>query len=319
MSVRDGEYDVEILEAFGIAEMQELLPPIVRTEEVCGEVTAQAAAETGLAEGTPVAGGMFDIDACALASGIIDETTMSLVAGTWGNNQYIAKTPLVDKDLFMTSCYSMPGYYLMLEGSPTSASNFEWFVTQFFETERAAAESAGKSVYDICNELVAEIEPNDSDIIFLPFLFGSNVQANAKGCFIGLDGRHTLGHVLRAIYEGVVFAHCTHLDRLLQFRDRPKSICFTGGAARSRVWVQMFADCFQIPMEIPAGTELGALGAAIAAAVAAGCHSSYETAVNNMTRMARVQEPDPALESNYAAKYRRYNEVLDALEPIWRN
>jgi len=319
MSVRDGKYDIEILEAFGIAEMQGLLPPIVRTEEVCGEVTAQAAAETGLAEGTLVAGGMFDIDACALASGIIDETTMSLVAGTWGNNQYISKTPLVDKDLFMTSCYSMPGYYLMLEGSPTSASNFEWFVTRFFEAERAAAEAAGKSVYDMCNQLVAEIEPNDADIIFLPFLFGSNAQPGAKGCFIGLDGRHTRGHVLRAIYEGVVFAHRTHLDRLLQFRDRPKSIRFTGGAAHSRVWVQMFADCFQIPMEIPAGTELGALGAAIAAAVAAGCHADYETAVRSMTRMARIQEPDPTLESNYAAKYRCYNEVLETLEPIWRN
>ena len=81
----------------------------------------------------------------------------------------------------------------------------------------------------------------------------------------------------------------------------------------------MFADCFQLPMEIPAGTELGALGAAIAAAVAAGCHPDYETAVKSMTRMARVQDPDPSLESNYDAKYRRYNEVLEALDPIWRN
>ncbi len=319
MSVRDRAYDPEILEAFGIAEMQQLLPPIVRTEEVCGTVTDEAALETGLSKGTPVAGGMFDIDACALASGIVDETTMSLVAGTWGNNQYISKTPLVDKDLFMTSCYSMPDYYLMLEGSPTSASNLEWFVTEFFAAEREAAAAQGASVYELCNQMVAQVEPEDGDIIFIPFLFGSNAQPGAKGCFIGLDGRHRRGHVLRAIYEGVVFAHRMHLDRLLQFREPPEAIRFTGGAARSAVWVQIFADCFQIPIEIPAGTELGALGAAIAAGIAAGIYTGYEAAVEAMTRMARVQAPNPDMEHVYATKYQRYKQALELLAPLWRN
>ncbi len=318
MSVVDGCYDTSILGAFGMAEMQDLLPPLVQSADICGEITAEAAAATGLKEGTPVAGGMFDIDACALASGIADETKMSLVSGTWGNNQYIAKEPLIDKGLFMTSCYSMPGYYLMLEGSPTSASNLEWFVSTFFEAERASMERAGESVYNLCNRLVAETAPEDTDIVFLPFLFGSNAQADAKACFIGLNGRHTRGDMLRAIYEGVVFAHRAHLDRLLQFRDPPKTIQFTGGAARSEVWVQAFADCFQIPMEIPAGTELGALGAAIAASVAAGVHDSYEHAVAAMASIGRVQDPDPALAELYAAKYERYRKTIDALAPLWK-
>lgn len=317
MSVRDGSYDTSILEAFGIAEMRDLLPPLVRTADLCGEVTTEAAAATGLEAETPVAGGLFDIDACALASGIVDESKMSLVSGTWGCNQYIAKTPLIDKDLFMTSCYSMPGYYLMLEGSPTSASNLEWFVTSFLEAERVALEARGESVYDLCNRLVEQTSSEDTDIVFLPFLFGSNAQPDAKACFIGLNGRHTRGHMLRAIYEGVVFAHRAHLDRLLHFRDAPKTIQFTGGAARSEVWVQMFADCFQIPMEIPAGTELGALGAAIAASVAVGAHSSYAEAVSVMAHTARVQQPNPALADAYAAKYDRYQKTIGTLAPLW--
>ncbi len=317
MSVRDSAYDPSILEAFGIAEMQGLLPPLVQTADLCGEVSAAAAAATGLEAGTPVAGGLFDIDACALASGIVDESKMSLVSGTWGNNQYISKTPLIDKDLFMTSCYSMPGYYLMLEGSPTSASNLEWFVTSFFEAERVAAEARGQSVYDLCNRLVEAVPPEDTDIVFLPFLYGSNAQPDAQACFIGLNGRHTRGHLLRAIYEGVVFAHRAHLDRLLHFRDAPETIQFTGGAARSEAWVQIFADCFQIPMEIPAGTELGALGAAIAASVAAGAHASYTEAVAAMAHTARVQQPNPALADTYAAKYERYQKAIEALVPLW--
>ena len=319
MNVVTGRYDDEVLKLFGILGMKELLPPVIKTADIAGTVTAKAATRTGLKEGTPVAGGMFDIDACGLASGIIDERQMSLVAGTWGNNQYIAKEPLIDKDLFMTSCYSMPGWYLMLEGSPTSASNLEWFVTEFLAAEKTAAEKDGKSVYELCNEMVASVSPEETNITFLPFLYGSNVGAGAKSCFVGLEGFHSRAHIVRAIYEGIVFGHNTHLQRLLNFREPPAVIRFTGGAARSKVWVQMFADCFQIPVEIPAGTELGALGAAIAASVACGCYSTYPEAVQAMTSIARRQDPDPDQKDIYAEKYDRYKKIIASLSPIWKD
>lgn len=43
------------------------LPPLCTAAEICGYVTEEAAAACGLPAGTPVIGGMFDIDACALA------------------------------------------------------------------------------------------------------------------------------------------------------------------------------------------------------------------------------------------------------------
>lgn len=319
MNVGTARYDPDVLEAFGIGEMQDLLPPVKRTEDICGYVTAEAAGQTGLKEGTPVAGGMFDIDACGLASGIVNESQLCMVAGTWGNNQYISKKPVVDKDVFMTSCYSIPDYYLMLEGSATSAGNLEWFVTQFFEAERDLAKQSGKSIYKLCDDLVGATKSQDTNIIFLPFLFGSNADPDARSCFIGLTGWHNRGHVLRAIYEGVVFAHMAHVERLLKFRDMPETIRLTGGAAQSQIWVQIFADCFQTPVEIPDGTELGALGAAIAASVAAGCHAGYEEAIEAMVRFCRLQQPDTTQKDVYATKYERYKKVLAALDPIWKD
>ena len=310
-------YDDALLATFGIADLRRLLPPLIRSADIAGRVTAKAAAETGLAEGTPVAGGMFDIDAFGLAVGLTDESQLCMIAGTWGNNQYISQTPVVSHDVFMTSCYAIPGFYLMLEGSATSASNLEWFVTEFFGAEKALAEKRGKSVYDVCNELVAATKPEDSNIAFLPFLYGSNVGLDAKACFIGLNGWHTRGHVLRAIYEGVVFGHRTHIERLLNFRAMPATIRLTGGAARSEAWVQIFADALQTPVEIPDGTELGALGAAIAAAVAAGCYASYEEAVGAMVRFARRQEPDRSRKGLYDAKFERYHQTIRALDSVW--
>ncbi|NLF68831.1 MAG: carbohydrate kinase [Candidatus Anammoximicrobium sp.] len=318
LNVGTGEYDLAVLEAFGIGDLRRLLPTLKRSEDICGSVTPPAAALTGLAAGTPVAGGMFDIDACGLASGMVDESQLCMIVGTWGNNQYISRTPVVDESVFMTSCYAIPGYYLMLEGSATSASNLEWFVSEFFAAERERlSQTGGGSVYDLCNTLVAGTRPEQSGVIFLPFLYGCNASRDGKAGLLGWDGWQTRGHVLRAVYEGIVFSHRWHLERLLRFRSPPKQIRLSGGAARSAVWVQMFADILQTPVAVPAGTELGALGAAIGAAVALGCYRTYEAACAAMVRVTRACEPDRALADVYERKYARYRKVLDALAPLW--
>jgi L-xylulokinase len=317
LNVGTGEYDMDVLEAFGIADMRRLLPPLRRSEDICGSVTAEAAAATGLAQGTPVAGGMFDIDACGLASGLIDESQLCMIAGTWGNNQYISKTPVIHEDVFMTTCYAIEGYYLMLGGSATSASNLEWFVSEFFQAEREQLAREGRSVYDLCNTLVAQTRPEESGIIFLPFLYGCNVSLDGKACFVGLDGWQSRAHLLRAVYEGIVFSHHWHMQRLLQFRSLPACVRLSGGAARSDVWVQMFADILQVPVEVPAGTELGALGAAIGAAVAVGLYPSYEAACAAMARIARTCEPHRSLADLYRTKYARYQKILAAMAPLW--
>jgi len=318
MNVVTGAYDDEVLDLFGISEMKRLLPPLAGSADLCGAVTPVAAALTGLKAGTPVAGGMFDIDACGLASGCVDERQFVMVAGTWGNNQYIARQPLIDAGLFMTSCYSMPGWYLMLEGSPTGAGNLEWFVSEFLADKKELLGRAGpESVYAWANGVVEAQVPREDDPLFLPFLYGSNVGYPAKACFLGLTSRHTRSDVMRAVYEGCIFSHNYHLQRLYKFRPKPEVIRLTGGAARSAVWVQMFADIFQVPVEIPDGSELGALGAAVAAAVACGLYPSYEAAVAAMTRVARRHEPDASRRAVYEARYAKYLKAVEALKTFF--
>ena len=153
--------------------------------------------------------------------------------------------------------------------------------------------------------------------IFLPFLFGSTAGPNASSCFVGMRGWHTRAHLLRAIYEGVVFSHRSHIDRLMAHRERPEAVRIAGGAARSAVWVQMFADILQLPVEIPATDELGAMGAAICAGVAVGLFSSFGEAVSHMVKITRVVEPNPANRQVYEKKYARYRAVIEALGRVW--
>ena len=317
MDVGTAQYDPDILDRFGIGDAFEKLPPLRRSAEICGEVTPAAAAETGLIAGTPVAGGLFDVDACALSSALLSDRELGIVLGTWGINQYVSRVPVTSDEVFMTSRYCLPDHYLMIEASPTSAGNLEWVIDQFLRSDVRGAEQRDANVYDQVNRLVAATSPGDSPVVFLPFLYGSNSHPDATGTLVGLTSRCDLRHVLRAVYEGVVFAHQVHLERLLKFRSRPDCIRASGGATRSDVWMQILADALQTPVEVPDGSELGALGAAICAAVAIGFYPDYPTACEAMIRIVRTFAPDPQHADAYRAKYERYRRLLAALHPAW--
>ena len=313
MNVSKGDYDDYVLELFGLEEFRELLPPLIGSTDLAGKISKKAASETGLKAGTPVAGGMFDIDACALASGIVDESQMSLVVGTWGNNQYIAKQPFIDKGLFMSSIYSIPGWYLMLEGSPTSAGNLDWFIDTFLQHEKT---QMGKSFFDWMDRQVDSVLPEESDIIFLPFLYGCNADNNIPASFYGIKGNHTRAHIIRAVYEGIVFSHKTHIERLLNFRKAPEVIRCSGGAAQSPVWMQMFADIIGIPVEIPEATQLGALGAAMAAAVCSKVYRNFEEVLSLMTKVKIRYDPNLCNSEKYYPKYKKYIDLIRKLESV---
>jgi L-xylulokinase len=314
LDVANGDYDDELFEAFGIEQLRRLMPTLVRSTEQSGSVSAEAARLTELVEGTAVYGGVFDIDACGLAAGCVNERSLVMVGGTWGINQYITREPLCSPDVFMVSRYAIDGYYLVLEGSATSASNLEWFVDQVLHDQR----QRGEDVYQWCNDAVGNSEPTEDDPFFLPFLFASPVSPNATAAFLGLTGGTDRAMLARAVFEGVCFMHQWHWDRLMQFRETPEIISMTGGVSHSEVWCQMFADVFNVAVQVPRAEELGALGAAMIAAVGHGIHPDLPTACDRMTRMARRHEPDSARHRVYAARKNRFLETLETLKPLWK-
>ena len=312
------QYDREHLALFGLEDIFEKLPPLRYAADVCGYVTKEASEKTLLPEGTPVAAGMFDVDACGIASGLCDEEQMCMVAGTWSINEFISKAPVLNGTVDLNSMFCIPGYYLIEESSPTSAGNMEWFIRNLMSYERAEAKASGGSVYDLTKEWVASIEPQDNNVIFLPFLNGSNEDALAKGTFIGLTAYHNKKHMLRAVYEGIVFSHLTHVKKLLRNREKPASIRLSGGASNSRVWVQIFADALQIPVDTIGDKELGAQGAAMAAGIAAGIYKDYTDAVSRTVKVTNTVYPRPEYREIYEEKYKAYRKVIESLSKAWK-
>lgn len=311
------EYDRELLELFGLGEIYDKLPPLRYAADTCGYVTKEAARQTNLPAGIPVAAGMFDVDACGIASGLSDEEQMCMIAGTWSINEFIRREPVADGSVALNSMFCIPGYFLVEESSPTSAGNMEWFIQNLMNYEKEERRAAGGSVYDVTNAWVESVEPQECNIIFLPFLNGSNEDALAKGTFVGLSAYHSKKHMLRAVYEGIVFSHLTHINKLLKNREVPKSIRLSGGAANSDVWVQIFADVLQIPVDVIEDKELGAQGAAIAAGIAAGIYRDYREAVSRTVKITKTVQPRPLYKEIYEEKYVTYRAVIEGLSGVW--
>lgn len=311
------QYDQELLELFGLGMCREKLPPLRYSDEICGYVTKEAAALTGLPEGIPAAAGMFDVDACGVASGLISPDEMCMIAGTWSINEFIAREPIVNGTVALNSMYCMRDYFLVEESSPTSAGNMEWFIRNLLSYEKREREAENGSVYDLTNAWVESIEPQDCNVIFLPFLNGSNEHPLAKSTFVGLTAFHNKKHMLRAVYEGIVFSHLTHVKKLLANREKPESIRLSGGAANSPVWVQIFADALQLPIDTIGDKELGAQGAAMAAGIAAGIYQNYEEAVHRTVKITGTVCPRPEYKAVYEEKYATYRQVVESLNAVW--
>ena len=300
------DYNRELLEAFDILEIADSLPPIRSSTDVCGGVTRAVAERTGLKEGTPVVGGMFDIDACALSSGCCVSGDMCVIAGTWSINEYITDRCDKNAHVAMHSIFCDPQYYLAEESSATSAGNLEWFREQWKIND-----------YGELEEMVSAVDSEDSKLYYLPFLYASNQAPLARGCMVGMSGHHTLGHVARAVYEGVVFCHLTHIKKLFEDFEKPDVVRLAGGVVQSAVWSQMFADAIGLPIELMEDTEMGAKGAAMAAAVGIGLFENYSQAVKSWVKRGKVLQPDMKKHVHYEKKYAAYLAVAEALNPLW--
>jgi len=308
----DAVYDTGLLALYGLEDAKALLPPLLQPSNIVGVVTAEAAAATGLAKGTPVVAGYFDVVASALGSGAVGTGAASVVVGSWSINQVFSDAPVRDDRVFMVAAYG-PGLFINMENSATSAANLEWYVRALVERGNHHDDPFG-----FVNELVATVAPAHDDPLFHPFLYGGRLGAHQRGGFFGVAGWHGEGHLLRAIFEGVMFEHRRHVGVLAEAGVTFSIAALSGGGSRSVHWAQMFADGLGVPVTVAEARETGALGAAMAAAIGVGLYPAEAEAVAAMARPARAYSPDPAMRAHYDRRYAIWRRLTEAVDPLWR-
>ncbi|KSV80109.1 carbohydrate kinase [Ensifer sp. ENS07] len=313
LDVAGRRYDAALMKAYGLGEDMDLLPDLAESADIVGRVTEEAAAQTGLAAGTPVVGGLFDVVASAIGSGVTRTGAASIIAGTWSINQVIIDQPDLSRPLFMSSTFDRKRY-MAIEASATSAANLEWLVRELFPHDG----KDGRSPFDLCCQLAAEVTPASDDPLYHPFLYGAQQDGNARAGFYGVAGWHGKGHLVRAVLEGVAFGHRQHIAALRAAGARFEEAVLSGGGSRSLIWPQIFADVLDVPVTVARSRETGALGAAITAGAGIGLFADISAGAAAMVKTERHYRPNPALAAHYDRRFALYGEIAAAMAPIWR-
>lgn len=313
MNIRERRYSDAVIKALGIEAYRHLLPDrVLPPAGLAGYVTAEAAEATGLAKGTPVAAGLFDIDACCVSNGIKDEHTLCLVTGTWSINEYI--TPNINDGIgmFSTTNAYLPAHYLISDSSPTSVSNYDWYLRTIMRYRYQI--DFGPALFQKCDEVLGARGPEDNETIFVPYLFASGSYTKDRGAFLNLAAWNDAESMLQAVCEGVIFSSAHHVQRLLARRRPFEKARLSGAVSKVAAWAQMMADTLRIPLEVLNIKEHGARGAAICAGICAGLWRDFTDAATRLEDEVIVYTPDRARAPAYAEKLRAYINAVAALD-----
>jgi xylulokinase len=171
------------------------------------------------------------------------------------------------------------------------------------------------------NELAASVPPGSEGVVFLPFLAGAGQPENdpdARGVFYGLTLKHGRSHCARAIMESIAYLLRKILEDFRRSGVEMRELRSMGGGARSELWLQIKSDVTGLPLVRMEEEETSTLGAAILAAIACGDHPDLASATAAMVRLGRRFEPRPEAVAVYERSFCLYNDLYEALVPLFR-
>jgi len=281
--------------------------------QVLGEVTASAAAETGLPQGLPIVGSAGDKQCETLGAGCTGHGTASLSYGTAAVIGTTSRTYMASPTLeYYTWPSAVPGAWNPEFFLYRGYWLVSWFKEQFGYKESLEADAEGVAAEEILNREAAKLPAGSDGLVVQPYWTPHPALApTARGVAVGWTDVHTRAHLYRAVLEGIAYALRDGLPILERdFGEKITQVKVSGGGAKSDVAMQVTADVFGLPVARPHTTETCALGAAINAAMAVGWYRDADEAAANMTRAERVFEPIPANVAVYEELYQGVHRKL---------
>ncbi len=305
----------EMLDAAEIDER--LLPALFESPEVCGQISAEGAAATGLKAGTPVVAGAGDQAAGATGMGIVAPGAVSATIGTSGVVFAATDRPALDpKGRLHTFCHAIPGRWHVMGVTQAAGLSLRWFRDQF-----GAGKNDGRDAYERLADEASRVPPGCDGLLWTPYLMGErtpHLDPQARAALVGLTASHTRAHVIRAILEGVAFSLRDTFAIFEEMKVPVKSIRLGGGGARSALWRQIQADVYGEEVEIVEAEEGAAYGAAILAGVGAKIWPSVDAACASVVRVAKRVPANSANGAVMNRSYAAFRRVYPATRDIFR-
>ncbi|MDL2219309.1 FGGY-family carbohydrate kinase [Ruminococcaceae bacterium OttesenSCG-928-O06] len=277
--------------------------------DIAGGVTAKAAAETGLAEGTPVICGTGDSTSEAISVGIVKPGRVMFQFGSSLFFYYCADRPVYDHRIHGGN-FTVPGTYSASGGTNTAGTLTRWMRdTLYFDLLDGSVEEP----YAEMMAQVKDIPPGSGGLVVLPYFAGERCPVNdekAKGIIFGLTLEHTRSHIYHAALEGVGYSVAQNIRVMEEIGLPVELVTAVGGGTKNPVWMQMVADILGKPLSIPKVSIGASYGCALMAALGTGALASFDA-------LAEVIQPGRVLHPNMEnhETYKKYLAIYDELYP----
>ncbi len=283
------------------------LPPVVQPISIAGQVTLAAAAQTGLAAGTPVVCSANDTTVEFFGVGADAPGIGAVKLATAGVLFLATQGPSVHPPI---SCYPhiIDGLYYTATGTNSCASAHRWLRDQMFP----------EGGFEEMDSLAAAIQPGAAGLLFHPYLQGERApywDPLLRADFIGLTISHNRAHFARALYEGIAFSIRDLLAAAQALGLAFGTIRLMGGGARSALWRQIIADVTGLTIE---RTESGdaSFGAALIAGIGTGVFDSPADAIKKCVRLLDQTTPDLKTHGFYTELFDIYKQAQAVLAPL---
>lgn len=311
---RKREWSQTLFEVFGLP--MHIAPPVYNSFETMGYVTKQAALETKLPEGIPVAAGGGDQTTSAIGNGVVKKGRVSITLGSSGVVAAYSEGFNPDPSGLIHFLPDGTGHYYFMACSLFSGDSLKWWRSLLFG-EKPPKDAYGKLLGEVIQQ---KIPAGSRGLVFLPFFNASNHPIRdpyAKGVVFGLQSfMHHRAWQTRAILEGVAVELAISIDKMQGFGVPVEEVILAGGGAKdeTELWPQIFADILQRPVTINREQESTALGAAIIAGVNAGLWPNFEEACSRVISFGKTYEPNPANQQVYQDLQGKFLATYEALK-----
>ncbi|HEX2998469.1 MAG TPA: xylulokinase [Anaerolineales bacterium] len=292
----------------------EYLPKVRRAMDVAGKLNGPAAQATGLPAGIPVAIGSGDsvVEAYGVGALVPGQCVVKIATSATVSLVTAAAHPTLQT---ITYPHVSGKSWYSIAATNCGAATMRWFKDTIGHGIEKQAESEGKNVFSLIDELARSIPAGCEGLIFHPYLNGERTpywDPLLRGDFVGITSHHSLAHFARAIMEGVAFSLYDCFLVIQEMAPTVSDICMIGGGTKSPVWSQILCDTFGLPLSKPAMDD-AAYGSAILAGVAAGYLDGSLGSIRRLVKVEKTFRPDAEIHDVYRQYFEIYRSVTQHL------
>ena len=248
---------------------------LIPSSSIAGYLSGEISGITGLRSGTPIISGGIDAAVTQFSAGVLEEGEHVAMAGTsmcWGT---VHEGENLNKGLvnFPYVVYEQEKIYTF-GGSSTNGAVAKWFRDEFAQMEKEMEKRTGINAYQLLEEQIKDVPPGSDGLLALPYFMGERSpiwDPDARGMLIGLSLYHQRKHIYKALLESAAYSLRQNMDEAKKARIKLSDDCMiTGGVAKSKEWVQIFADVTGFNMKLIKNEVEAPLGDAFLAGLGVG-------------------------------------------------